>query len=286
LFAFHRRTTYLLLAICLGHVLLISAQVQSKTGLPVLETVTFSAFTRLQQGLGGITDGVRSIWTNYVWLRGAARENAWLKQRNLELEGKVQQAEALASRMKALEDALDLRESVPSGTTAARVIAGDPAPGSLTITIDRGSSDGIETDMAVIASHGLVGRVINRPLPHAAQVQLLIGRNAAAAVVFERSGAGGIAEGGSGDPPLRVELVPNASDIKVGDRVLTSGQDGLFPGGFVVGTVERAERHAGQWTVAVRPSVDFSHIDVVLVILDKPARPVPGKSGKAAKPGS
>jgi rod shape-determining protein MreC len=266
---------------CLGHVLLISAQVQSKTGLPVLETVTFGAFARLQQGLGGVTDGMRSIWTNYIWLGGVAKENVWLKQRNLELEGQIQQAQALASRMKSLEDALDLREMVPSRTVAARVIAGDPAPGSLTITIDRGSSDEIQTDMAVIAASGLVGRVINRPLPHAAQVQLLTGRNAAAAVVFERSGAGGIAEGGSGDPPLRVELVPNASDIKVGDRVLTSGQDGLFPGGFFVGTVERAERHAGQWTVAVRPSVDFSHIDVVLVILDKQSKAGPGRSGKA-----
>ncbi len=137
--------------------------------------------------------------------------------------------------------------------------------------------------MAVIAPRGLVGRVINRPLLHASQVQLLTGRNAAAAVLFERSGAGGIAEGGSGDPPLRVELVPNASDIKVGDRVLTSGQDGLFPRGFVVGTVERAERRAGQWTVAVRPSVDFSQIDVVLVVLDKPVKPGSGRSGKAAQ---
>jgi rod shape-determining protein MreC len=284
--AVHRRTTYLLLAICVGHVLLISAQVQSKSGLPVIETVTFAAFAKLQQGLGGVTDGTSSLWRNYIWLKGVAQENVRLKQRNLELEGQIQQAQALAIRTKALEEALAMQATMPSPVAAARVIAGDPAPGSLTITIDRGSSDGIETDMAVIATRGLVGRVINRPLPHAAQVQLLTGRNAAAAVMFERTGAGGIAAGGSGDPPLRVELVPNASEIKVGDRVLTSGQDGLFPRGFVVGTVERAESRAGQWTVAVRPAVDFSQIDVVLVVLEKPDKPAkPGagssRSGKA-----
>jgi len=282
--AVDRRTTYLLLAICVGHVLLISAQVQSKTGLPLLQTVTFGAFAKLQQGLGGVTDGTSSLWRNYVWLRGAAQENARLKQRNLELEGQVQQAQALASRTKALEEALAMQASMTSPVAAARVIAGDPAPGSLTITIDRGSSDGIEADMAVIAPRGLVGRVINRPLPHAAQVQLLAGRNAAAAVMFERSGAGGIVYGGSGDPPLRVELVPSASDIKVGDRVLTSGQDGMFPRGFVVGSVERAELHAGVWTIAVRPSVDFSQIDVVLVVLDKPDKPAKPGAG-ASRPG-
>ena len=285
--AVQRRTTYLLLAICLGHVLLISAQVQSKTGLPVLETVAFGAFARMQQLLGGVADGGHSLWSNYIGLQGAARENAWLRQRNLELEGQLQQAEALASRTRALEEALGLRASIPARVVTARVIAGDPTPGSLTVTIDRGSDDGVQTDMAVIAPRGVVGRVINRPLPHAAQVQLLTGRNAGAAVIFERTGAGGMAVGGAGNPPLRVDLVPNAADVKIGDRVLTSGQDGLFPRGFVIGTVERADRRAGVWTVAVRPAVDFSHIDVVLVVLENSAQSGSSRgSGGSARSGA
>jgi rod shape-determining protein MreC len=274
--ALHRRTTYLFLAITVGHVLLISAQVQSKSGLPVLQTVAFGAFAKVQQSLAVTTDAGRSVWKNYFALRGAARENAALKLRNLELETQLQQVQALAAGTHALEETLGLKTSMPQPTLAARVIAGDPSPGSLTITIDRGADDGVHADMAVIGPRGVVGRVINRPLPHAAQVQLLIGRNAGAAIVFKDAGAGGFARGGAGDPPLLVDWVPNSADVKTGDVALTSGQDNLFPKGLVVGTVASAERHAGQWTIKLRPAVDFSHIDIVLVVLSREPAPAAG----------
>jgi rod shape-determining protein MreC len=268
-----RQTLYLLLALSLGHLLLISAQVQSKSGLPVVQSVAFGGFARTQRVVASVADGVRSVWSNYFALRGVVRENDDLRRRQLDLEGQLQEARAQASRTRALEDALRLRESVPARTLAARVIAGAPTPGSFTITIDVGADDGVQPEMAVIDRGGVVGRVINRPQPHAAQVQLLIDRTAAAAVFFERTGAGGIAQGGRSDPPLRVEYVPSAADVKVGDRVLTSGQDGMYPHGFFVGAVAHAERRAGAWLVAVQPAVDFSHLDIVLVVLARAARP-------------
>lgn len=275
--ALRRRTGYLFLAIVVGHVLLISAQVQSKMGVPMLQTVAFAAFAKVQQVLAATADGGRAFWSNYFALRGVARENETLKRQILGLEGQLQQAQALAGRSRALEEALALQQSVDKPTLAARVIAGDPTPGSLmTVMIDRGSDDGVLTDLAVIGRAGVVGRVINRPLPHAAQVQLLVGRNAAAGAMFERTGAGGIAIGGSGDPPIRMELVPNSADVKPGDRVLTSGHDGLYPRGFAIGTVEQAERRAGAWTIKVRPAIDFSDLDVVLVVLEKMTLPKPG----------
>ena len=80
------------------------------------------------------------------------------------------------------------------------------------------------------------------------------------------------------NPPLRVEYVPNSADVKAGDRVLTSGQDGIYPRGFLVGVVTGAQRRAGAWAVELQPAVDFSHVDVVLVVLAKPARQGPGPS--------
>jgi rod shape-determining protein MreC len=269
-----RQTFYLLLALSLGHLLLISAQVQSRSGLPVLQAVTFGVFAKVQRALALIADGGHAVWSNYFALRGAVRENAELRRHLLELEGQLQQARAQAATSQALEAALELRQTVAAPTLAARVIAGAPSPGSLTITIDAGADDGVQAEMAVIGKGGVVGRVINRPQPHAAQVQLLVDRTAAAAVFFERTGAGGMVQGGRTDLTLHVELVPNAADIKVGDRVLTSGQDSMYPRGFLVGVVERAERSAaGVWTVSVRPAVDFSHLDIVLVVLAKAARP-------------
>jgi rod shape-determining protein MreC len=274
-----RRTFILLVVLTVGHVLLISAQVQSKSGLPVLESVAFGSFARVQQFTAGIADGVRGIFSRWAVLRGVAKDNEDLKQRVLELEGQLQEQQAMLSEKNALEDALALQRRMGMPTLAARVTAGSPSPGALTVTIDRGTADGVQTDMPVIAAKGVVGRVINQPTAHAAQVQLLIGKLAGAGVTIERSGAGvalertgtgGIAVGGAGDPPLRLEYVPNSADVRTGDRVLTSGQDGIYPPGFLVGTVERAERGSVYWTVTVRPAVDFTHIDIVLVVLAKP----------------
>lgn len=266
----NRRTLFLLAVLCFGHVLLISARVQSKSGMPLIEEVAFGAFAKAQGGSAAVSDGIRGIWTHYLALRGAATENEALRRQVLELQGQLQQEQAVANSSRALEEVLKLQQSVTAPTLAARVIAGSPAPGSLTVTIDRGSDDGVQADMAVIAGPGVVGRVINQPAPHAAQVQLLVGRNAAAAVTLERTGAGGLVVGGASDLLLAVDYVSNQADVQVGERVLTSGLDGIYPAGFVVGYVERSEKGTNYRSVKVRPAVDFSHIELVLVVLAKP----------------
>ncbi len=184
---------------------------------------------------------------------------------------------ALAGQARTLEQVLGLRSRSSAPTIAARVMAGSPAPGALTVTIDRGASDGVALDMAVIGPRGVVGRVIGPVSARAAIVQLLGGRNAAAAVVFERSGAGGMVVGGNPDGMLRGDYVLVLADIQAGERVMTSGQDGIYPAGLIVGTVERVNRVSGDdREIVVRPATDFSHIDVVLVVL---ARPAPGTVG-------
>lgn len=266
-----RRTTYFFLLVSLGHVLLISAQVQSKSGLPLIEHVAFTAFAGVQRATAAFTGGLGSLWNRYVALHGVVAENARLRAEITQLEGRLQEERALAGQSKSLEAMLRLQTSVAQRTLAARVIAGDPAPGSLTITIDRGTADGIRADLGVITTGGVVGRVMGQPLPHAARVQLLIGRGAAAGALLERANAIGVAAGGGGDPPLRMQYVPNSYDVKVGDRVLTSGQDGVFPPGFEIGEVEKVERGSGMHKlIAIRPGVNFARLDMVLVLLEAP----------------
>jgi rod shape-determining protein MreC len=272
--AIHRRTLSLLLVISVGHVLLISVQVQSKSGLPLLESASFDVFSGAQHGSSSLADGVVSIWRRYLALGGVARQNEALQAQVVELEGVLASERAVAGQERGLESLLHFRQTIDIPTVAARVIAGSPAPESLTITIDRGSADGLANSMAVLAPAGVVGRVIGDPTPHLAQVQLLIGRTAAAGAYLERTGTGGVVAGGYANPPLQMLYLPSSADVEVGDRVLTSGQDSLFPRGFLIGTVDRTERGAGLYrTTMVRPAVDFSHIDVVLVSLERPAPP-------------
>jgi rod shape-determining protein MreC len=120
--------------------------------------------------------------------------------------------------------------------------------------------------MAVIAPGGVVGRVI-MPSARASKVQLLIDRNAGAAALVERSRAQGIVEG-TGADRLNMTYVSGTADIKVGDRVVTSGIEGIYPKGFVIGQIESIERGAGEFTaVVIRPAVDFSSLEAVLVVL-------------------
>ena len=264
-----RQTFSLLIVTCLGHVLLISAQVQSKSGLPVLQSAAFGVFSRVQSIAGGAADSTGSIWSHYFALRGAAVENDTLRRRVLDLEADLQRQRALAARTHSLEAMLALKQSQPAPMLAARVVSGNPSPGVLTVMIDRGTDDGLRANMAVVAARGIVGRVIQPISRSAATVQLLIGRNAAAAVVFERSKAGGMVLGGLNQALLRTEYVPVLADVQKGEQVTTSGQDGIYPAGFPVGTVEEVSHpgNAIDREITVRPAVDFSHIDMVLVVL-------------------
>ena len=269
-----RRTTFFFLAVSLGHVLLISAQVQARSGLPLIEDLAFGAFARVQGGMAAMSDGTTSIWRNYFALRGVVADNAALKAQVASLQGQLQAETAISNQTHALEQTLQLQASVTERTLAARVIAGDPSPGALTITIDRGTADGVHANLAVIAGGGVVGRVFGQPQAHASKVQLLIGRNAAAGAVIQRIAAGGVAIGlgNNEDPPLHMQFINKSYEIKAGDAVLTSGQDGIFPAGFLIGTIERAERGGGTTykLIAVRPAVNFSHLDLVLVVLNPP----------------
>lgn len=252
-------------AAILLHVALISAQVNTASGLPVLQVVTFGSFSEVQRGTMAIIDGVRGIWSGYVALQQVQEENIALKQELQTLQVRLQQERAEAQRTDNLRQLLELRERANLDTVAAEVIAGAASPDFKTVTIDKGSSESLETDMAVISPAGVVGRLI-MPSRRASQVQLLIDRNAAAGALIERTRVQGIVVG-IGDGLLRMQYVPGTSDVKTGDLVVTSGIDGIFPKGFVIGTIDHTERGAGAYhEIVIRPAVDFSRLEEVLVV--------------------
>ena len=123
----------------------------------------------------------------------------------------------------------------------------------------------------IIAPTGLVGRIVT-PTAHASKVQLLIDRNAAAGALVERTRAQGIVIG-SGADTLRMEFVPVTADVKVGDTIVTSGVDGIYPKGFVIGKVEQVDAGNGIYKVIrLRPSVEFNRLEEVLVVTTPPAQ--------------
>lgn len=266
-----RRTLTLLAVLCLGHVLLISSQVPAASGSSALGAAAFGSVTRVQSTVGGITGGLRGFWSHYIALGGASRDNEALRGRVLELEGELQGERARASRVDALEDALNLKRSIVAPTLAARVIAGNAVTGVLTVNVDRGVADGVHANMAVINGRGVVGRVIGNPSKNAATVQLLIDKTAAAGALLEKSGAAGGVTSGFADGNLRLGLLSSAANVAVGERVVTSGQDGIYPQGFLIGQVLQVNGTGKAREVVVTPAVNFERLDVVLILLNKPA---------------
>jgi rod shape-determining protein MreC len=250
------------------HIILISAQVSTTAGIPVIQVVTFGSFAELQRGTMKSIDSVRSLWTGYVALRDVQAENEALKRELQTLQVQFQQERAEAQRTDRFRQLLELRQRSGLKTVASEVIAGPATLEFRDMTIDKGSSDGIGQDMAIISPAGVVGRVILTS-PRASRVQMLIDRNAAAGAMIERTRAQGIVVG-QGEV-LRMEYVPGTADVKQGDLVVTSGIDKIYPKGFVVGTVDVVNRGPGTYhDITVRPAVDFSRLEEVLVITTPP----------------
>ena len=265
-----QRTGWLFMAVIVGQILLISAQVNTERGVPVLEEVTFGTFAEVQRAATSAIGAVRTGWTNYFALQGVQEENARLREEVAALRIGLQQERALAEQSRALQGLLEMKSAVQLSTTAASVIAGGASPEFRTITIDKGTGDGLKPDMAVLAPAGVVGRII-MPSGRASKVQLLIDRDAAAGATVERSRAQGVVVG-TGTDRFRLDHVPSTADIQVGDRVVTSGIEGIYPKGFVIGQIESLKRQTGEFTdVVVRPAVEFSALESVLVVLTPPA---------------
>jgi rod shape-determining protein MreC len=273
---FRQRTAVLFIAVVLGHIILISAQVNSRAGVPLLEVVTFGAFAEVQRGAAGLTGSIRDAWSGYGNLRGVRAENDALRRQLGELQVQFQQERARAERARQLERLLGFKQELQVETVPASVIGASASLEFRGITIDRGITTGVTANMAVIAPTGLVGRVVT-PTQHASKIQLLIDRNAAAGALVERSRAQGIVIGENKDT-LRMDFVVATADVKVGDTIVTSGVDGIYPKGFVIGKVEQVDNGNGIYkAIRVTPSVEFNRLEEVLVIKTPPAQAAQGE---------
>jgi rod shape-determining protein MreC len=272
-----RRGTSLFVVLILVHLVAISHQVDSGGG-SVLERSIFSVITPIQRAVGAAVGGVTSTWRGYVDLRGVREENARLRERAGFLERSLQQKQHMAHEAERLRGVLDLQQSLPIETTVAQVVAREGVPWFRTFIINKGSRQGLVLNAPVLSPTGVIGRVIALG-PFAAKVQLLLDRDSAVGVLFARtrvtgvtSGQAGLADSGSRE--LLVNYVATQADVVLGDEVVTSGLDQIFPKGLTVGRVVRIGAGTGLFKeIYVAPSVHFDEVEEVLVVKPSPAPP-------------
>jgi rod shape-determining protein MreC len=225
-----------------------------------------------QEALSATLGLVSDTWRHYFWLVEVARQNERLK-------GELQRSEALGDHCRELQLAnerlrqlLHFRTTVGGGgMVAAEVIGRDPSAWSRTLIIDKGSRDGLSQGQPAVVPDGVAGQVVE-VAAHYAKVLLITDPNNAVDALVQRSRARGIVKGGEGGSCL-LDYAMRKDEIRVGDTIVTSGLDGVYPKGLRVGSVTSvSRRHSGMFQdVVVSPFVDFEKIEEVLVIPDRPA---------------
>jgi len=266
-----RRSRLLLAGLVLAHLAAISHQVDGGGGLSLLQRGLLGALSPLQSGVGAIVGGMGEAWRGWTFHRETYEQNRRLEGRVRQLETELQARSFQAQETQRLRELLGLRLAVPMDTVAAQVVSRDGVPWFRTLTLDRGEADGIALNDPVMSPTGVVGRVFAVG-PHAARVQVLLDRDGAAGVLVERSRVSGVVSGqvssqAAGAEDLVLKYVPERSDVVVGDVVVTSGLDRIYPKGLVVGRVQFVGKGSGLFRdIRVEPSARFDRLEEVLVV--------------------
>jgi rod shape-determining protein MreC len=266
-----RRSRLLLAALVVTHLVVISQQVDSGGGVSLLERGVFALLSPLQLAVASALRGIGALWAGYVDLRGVRVENAQLERRLADTLAELEQERQRSLEAPRLREMLDLRAALPLETVAAEVAARDGVPWFRTLTLDKGRDAGIALNAAVLSPTGVMGRVVALGR-RASRVQLLLDRESGVGALIERTRVTGIVSGQAwlgdeGKTDLVMKYVSSLADVVVGDRVLTSGVDGIYPKGLVIGRVRLVGVPAGLFKeVTVTPSAQFDNIETVLVV--------------------
>jgi rod shape-determining protein MreC len=228
--------------------------------------------TPLQKAVSTVLRPVGDFFSGLSQLSSLKEENRGLRDQLKEKESEAlrnQEALRQSLQWKAI---FDLQSALGLETTGAYVIGSGVSNFDWTVTIDKGSAQGVEVDMPVINGGGLVGHIVS-VTKNSAQVQLLLDENSAVTAIVRPEGAGVPASGlveGNGDDDLIVSFTDTNVPIEAGMVAVTAGWNGLKdPPGIPIGVVSRVLPGVNvlEQTVRLRPWVDFSTLYEVAVVL-------------------
>jgi len=236
-------------------------------------TLMLTALSPVQEAIDGIAHGGTGFVRNYVDLIGVRQENQRLKAELAELKTNQSRLVELETENRHLSELLDLRDVLGGNSIAANVIGTDANGLARTLVISQGASSGLRPGMAVLSFQGVVGKVITVS-PHASRVLLIDDHNSALDSFDQRTRARGIVAGVV-DDGITMKYVERSQDVRPGDVIVTSGLDGIFPRGLLIGTIKGVSGEGpGMFlSVTITPAVDFRGLEQVLVVTEMPEQP-------------
>jgi rod shape-determining protein MreC len=244
---------------------LLTWKVKKRMPVAMFENALLSSTRPFQQVATWATQGLSKVWDDYVYLVNVQRDNKqlreeikWLQQENHRyLEAHLQ--------YERLQRLLNFREQTSFNVVAAAVVGRNSNSWTEIIYINRGTRDKVAQGYPVVTYDGLVGQVIHAA-PALSQVMLLTDFRSGVDAIVQRTRASGIVAG-RGRSLAELKFLPVGADLQAGDRLISSGMGGVFPKGLIIGEVRDINRNGRQTQqVEIQPSVDFSHLEEVLVL--------------------
>lgn len=245
---------------------LLTWKVKNRLPVAMFEDAVLSISRPLQQAATWTTRRLGGVWDNYIYLVNVQRDNQrlreelkWLRQENhRHLEASLQ--------YQRLQRLLNFRDQTPLDVVAAEVIGRNSNSWTEIIYINRGTRDRVAKGLPVVTHDGLVGQVVHAA-PTLSQVMLLTDFRSGVDALVQRTRASGVVAG-RGRNVAELRFLPVGVDLQLGDRLISSGMGGVFPKGLIIGEVKDIHRNGRQTQqVEIQPSVDFSHLEEVLVLV-------------------
>lgn len=262
----HKSLT-LLAGVVVVQVLLLAVQIRRERQVRLIRVWALELISPLQRVGSWTVNGATHGWGGYIGLRSAQKENEAmraeldrLKVRSAELESRALEADRLAAL-------LNFRTAhAETPMIAAHVIGASPDSGSSVVNIDRGSRDGIRRDMGVITPDGVVGKIF-AVYPDISQVLLLGDKDSGVGALLTDTRTQGPVKG-TGEPLLSLNYISNDEKVTVGEAVMTSGQDRIFPKDLPVGYVVDfvADPKTPFMRIRVKPAAHLDRLEEVLVL--------------------
>jgi rod shape-determining protein MreC len=220
----------------------------------------------VEQGISVVIQKVKNLFNTYIFIIGKEEENKRLKEdinrfkreRNKYIEAELEN--------KRLREILKLKSEEPRFVTVAEVFARDPTNWFQMLWINKGKNSGIARDMVAVTPVGPIGRVY-RVFDEGANIILITDVNSSVAVRLQSSRIDGILEGGGGEI-CYLKYIPKKADIQIGERVITSGLDGIYPEGLLIGYVSDVKKEGGEifQIVEVKPAAELNAIEEVVIL--------------------
>ena len=262
-----RQNALLLVVLLFAQLLLMTGSVRRANGATQLESWAMTVTSPLVSIANAVGGGIDWLFDGVADLVSAHARSARLQQENHDLRSELRSTRKAGAESDRLRRLLLMREALSPKAIGASVVISRHTATERMLVLDRGSTDGVRIDLAVVAWGGAVGRVIEVGTSHS-KVRLLTDPNSGIAGIVQRSRAQGMVQGGGSDT-LKFVFVSRLEDVVHGDRTVASGAVGIFPRGFGIGRVSAIEEKPdGSREIELIPEIDYRNVEEVLVLLE------------------